>query len=88
MERRTYATGKVWLRNIELLISSPDLSFEEYPDEHRDFDSFLSAMVGDLQRIIEYPKMGFQIKQDVPDEVIDAYTFLVQKGFTGRLIKK
>ena len=40
----------------------------------------------DTQRIIEYPKRGFAIPQDVPAEVEAAYGRLVEAGFTARLI--
>lgn len=88
MERRTYATGKIWLPNVELLVTSPQLSFTEYPIEGRNKENVINTMVGDLQRIIEYPKKGFQISQDVPEEVQKAYEFLLQAGYTERLIKE
>jgi hypothetical protein len=43
-------------------------------------------MVGDLQRIRVYPARGFQIEQDVPVNVLDAYNQLVAAGFTKHLI--
>jgi len=45
-------------------------------------------MVGDLQRIIEYPSLGYQITQKVPDDVLEAYKQLMQMGFSGHLIKQ
>ena len=42
-------------------------------------------MVGDLQRIRIYPEKGFQIPQDIPDEVWAAYERLVGWGFTRHL---
>lgn len=44
-------------------------------------------MVGDLQRIKEYPKQGFQIEQEIPDEVWRAYEELVKLGYTQFLMK-
>ncbi|GAB2837443.1 hypothetical protein KDA82_33400 [Streptomyces daliensis] len=43
-------------------------------------------LVGDLQRVIEYPRLGFAIGQDVPEDVRAAYESLIRDGFTGRLI--
>ncbi|RZU34720.1 hypothetical protein EV284_4319 [Streptomyces sp. BK022] len=43
-------------------------------------------LVGDLQRIIEYPKLGFAVEQEVPEDVWEAYESLVRDGFTTRLI--
>ena len=87
MERRTYATGKVWLPGVNLIVTSPPISLEDYPNESNRVDEhWLHAMVGDLQRIREYPKRGFQIEQDIPEIVWEAYEHLVELGYTKRLI--
>lgn len=89
MERRTYATGKVWLpAEIDLIVTSPALSLKEYPNEVvSQNDHWIHNMVGDLQRVKEYPAKGFQIHQDIPDQVLNAYEFLVEKGYTNNLLK-
>jgi len=88
MERRTYATGKVWWSDVDIIVTSPNLSLEEYPNESTNINEhWLHAMVGDLQRIKEYPAKGFQIAQDIPDDVWGAYEFLVAEGYTNTLIK-
>ena len=86
MERRIYATGKVWLPTMELIVTSPKIPFEKYTDQERDRNQVINAMVGDLQRIKEYPKMGFQIEQHIPDHVMDAYHHLVSQGYTKKLV--
>jgi uncharacterized SAM-binding protein YcdF (DUF218 family) len=88
MERRTFATGKVWWPNVNIIVTSPPLSLEEYPNEvvNRE-EHWLHAMVGDLQRIKEYPKKGFQIEQDMPEEVWTAFQYLCDLGYTKMLIK-
>ena len=43
-------------------------------------------MVGDLQRIREYPARGFQVAQDIPDDVWAAFETLVAAGFDRHLI--
>jgi hypothetical protein len=47
----------------------------------------ISIMVGDLQRIREYPARGFQIPQDIPADVWDAYQQLVRAGYDRHLMK-
>jgi len=44
-------------------------------------------MVGDLQRIDLYGKNSFQIPQDIPENVMEAYKRLVDNGFDRQLIK-
>ncbi len=88
MERRTYATGKVWWPDVELIVTSPPISMKDYPNETNNHDEhWIHAMVGDLQRIKEYPVKGFQIAQDIPREVLNAYEYLVSLGYNKRLIK-
>ncbi|MEJ7830229.1 MAG: hypothetical protein WKF91_18615 [Segetibacter sp.] len=43
-------------------------------------------MVGDLQRIKVYAEKGFQIYQEMPVEVWQAYERLVEVGFNKQLI--
>jgi hypothetical protein len=50
-------------------------------------DDVVSIMVGDLQRIRLYPQKGFQIAQDIPDDVWRAYESLVAAGYDKHLIK-
>lgn len=44
-------------------------------------------MVGDLLRIKEYQKRGFQIEQEIPKEVWDAGQRLVQMGFDKYVLR-
>lgn len=87
MERRTYATfKKVWPEK-EFVVTSPQISFEEYPTSEIPKDRVVNIMVGDLQRIKIYPEKGFQIYQEIPPEVWSAYEQLVSLGYTEQLIK-
>ena len=45
-------------------------------------------MVGDLQRIREYPKLGYQIEQEIPAKVWRAYEKLGAAGYDKHLIAK
>ena len=88
MERRTYATGKVWWLNINLIVTSPPISIEDYPNESNSRDDhWINAMIGDLQRIKMYPARGFQVEQYIPKKVWKAYEYLVAEGYNKRLIK-
>ncbi len=87
-ERRVYATGKIWLPEVELIVTSPPIPFEKYPDEFSNKEDVIHRMVGDMQRIKEYPKKGFQIEQEIPHDVWEAYEYLVGEGYTERLIKE
>ncbi len=85
MERRSYATFKLHWPDKELIVTSPPIEFEDYPMPEMPMEKVIDMMVGDLQRIRTYPEKGFQIPQEIPDEVWAAYEKLVGWGFTRHL---
>ena len=92
MERRTFATfSKVW-PGKRIIVTSPRLSLDEYlarySNESLSAHDVIGIMVGDLQRIREYPARGFQISQDIPDDVWEAYEELVRAGYDKYLLKE
>jgi uncharacterized SAM-binding protein YcdF (DUF218 family) len=90
MERRSFATFRKLWPEKEVVVTSPQVSFDEYLDHFasRELsrDEVISIMVGDLQRIKFYPEKGFQIYQEIPHDVWAAYEELVQAGYDQRLI--
>jgi uncharacterized SAM-binding protein YcdF (DUF218 family) len=86
MERRAYATTRLVWPEVEPFCTSEPLKFEAYIDSIGDARLVLDMLVGDLQRVIEYPKQGFAIEQDVPEPVRDAYQRLIDAGYTSRLM--
>ena len=91
MERRTFATfNKVW-PGKQVRVTSPRISMDDYlrrySNEALSADDVISIMVGDLQRIREYPARGFQIPQEIPEDVWDAYEQLVRAGYDRHLMK-
>jgi len=86
MERRALATFQKLWPEMPATVSSPPLLMKDYPNENISMDEMLQIMVGDFQRILIYPKKGFQVKQEVPDKVLEAYHFLVDNGYSKNLI--
>jgi uncharacterized SAM-binding protein YcdF (DUF218 family) len=90
MERRSYATFRKLWPEKEVVVTSPQLSMDEYLSDHSHdgltADDIISIMVGDLQRIRVYPDRGFQIAQEIPGDVWDAYLKLVKAGYDKHLI--
>lgn len=93
MERRTFATFmKQWKQPeaqppVEIIVSSPQISYDEYPNAEVTKEVVINAMVGDLQRIKHYPIMGFQIEQHIPDDVWEACEELVRLGYNKHVLK-
>lgn len=86
MERRSYATFKKNWPDKRLLVTSQQISFEKYPTSDISTDQVINIMVGDLQRIRIYPSKGFQIAQEIPEDVWIAYEGLVNAGFTKHMV--
>ena len=87
MERRSFATFKKNWPGKELIVTSPQISFEDYPNSEIPLEKVINIMVGDLQRIKLYPDRGFQIYQEIPDEVWAACESLISQGFNKHLMK-
>ena len=86
MERRSFATFKKHWPEKELIVTSPQLSMQAYPTAEITLEEMIHIMVGDLQRIKIYPEKGFQIEQEIPKEVWEAFEKLVSLGFNSHLI--
>ena len=90
MERRSYATfRKVWPEK-EVIVTSPRASLDDYLARYSNAAlsaaDVISIMVGDLQRIRLYAASGYQIPQDIPDEVWEAFEELVRAGYDRHLV--
>ena len=86
MERRTLATLEAQWPEISFQVSSPPCSFAEYLTEELPEELVISAMVGDYQRIREYPKQGFSTEQPFNPEAEEAFQTLVALGYTSQLL--
>ena len=87
MERRTFATfKKQWPdETASITVTSPQLSFAEYPDGANPRQLVINVMVGDLMRIQRYPALGFQIAQEIPPLVMEAAQRLIAEGYDKHL---
>ncbi len=85
-QRRAFATCRnVWPR-IDVICAAQPLSLSDYIVGIGDSTRVIDMLVGETQRILEYPRRGHAIEQEVPPAVVDAYTNLVRAGYTSRLI--
>ncbi|GHC72100.1 hypothetical protein GCM10010349_48820 [Streptomyces flavofungini] len=86
MERRSYATCRKLWPEAEVICASEPLSLGAYIKSIGDEKLVVDMLVGDLQRVMEYPRLGFAVEQDVPQDVHAAYERLLRAGFDSRLI--
>lgn len=90
MERRAYATCQAAWPGPDPVCLSSSVSLAGYLSlmanrDGMDVRLVVDMVVGDLQRVIEYPSRGFQVPQEVPEEVHAAYKRLIACGFDSKL---
>lgn len=91
MERRLLAAFPVYWPEAKVTVTSWQQTYEQYiagvSRWGRDEEATIHMMVGDFQRVLVYPSLGYQIPQTVPEEVMQAYKTLVRMGYTKQLCK-
>ena len=86
MQKRAYATiRKVW-PEVLVQVTAPSYTFQNGTTEFVSKEELISIIVGDTQRIIEYPKKGFQVEQGIPLEIKEALNILIKRGFTSHTL--
>ena len=83
MERRALRTfEKQWTYGKpKMYVSSQAGSLDEYVNDKQPEELVTHVMVGDLQRIMDYPIRGFMTASVVPDDVVAALTTLRSAGY-------
>ena len=85
MERRAFATCQKLWPEVQIVCACEPIELVNYINGIGDAGLVLDMLVGDLQRVIEYPALGFAVEQQVPDEVHAAFERLIDAGYTRRL---
>jgi hypothetical protein len=85
-QRRAWATCRKLWSEVDPVCASQTVGFDDYLETIGDDRLVIDMLVGDVQRILDYPARGFAVAQPVPDDVRDAYLQLRRDGFTTRLV--
>ena len=73
--------------SVHAFYDCPDFKFPEQASNVVGVFGLINEMVGDIDRIIEYPRLGFQSSIDCPDDVLQSWRHLIDDGFTEHLIE-
>ena len=91
MERRLHAALGVYWPEMEVVMTSPQVTIEEYirlsTAQGLDEKRVIEVLVGDFQRIEVYARLGYQLPQHIPAQVQDAFEKMVELGYTRELVK-
>lgn len=89
MERRIYAALRVHWPEVEAVITSPQVTIEQYlahsVRQGVTEKAAIDVIVGDFQRIDVYAKRGFQAPQEIPEAAWQAFREMVRLGYDGQL---
>lgn len=85
-ERRVFASVRKRWQEIEVMVTSPKISLHNYlATSPIGRDASINTIVGDVQRISLYSKKGYQIPQEIPNDVKRAYEELINMGYNKAL---
>ncbi len=87
MGLRVRATFQKAWPEVEVLVTAPPQTLEELAPPGMTLAEVISIVVGDFQRVLEYPKLGYQTEQPVSQAANDAFKHLVERGYTQRLMR-
>ncbi|MEO6090309.1 MAG: hypothetical protein ABIQ18_45120 [Umezawaea sp.] len=79
-------SSPVW-PEVDVVCASEELALADYVRSIGDEKLVIDMLVGDLQRVVEYPELGFATDQHVPVGVTEAYDRLLRDGFDSRLLR-
>lgn len=83
--RRTLATAKAYLPNTKIYMTTVKTTFEEFMsrlEKSHLLNETICVLVGNIQRMVIAPQMGYQVEVVVPKQVLKAYEELKQEGYT------
>lgn len=86
-ERRIKATyDKQWPEQ-RVIVTSPQINYLAYPNEHLSKTHLIHMLVGRLDRIRVYAETGYQTKVEIPQNVLAAYEKLISLGYDEQLVR-
>lgn len=91
MERRLLAAFPIYWPEAQVTVTSWQQTYQQYlaglSRWGRTEEDTVNMLVGDFQRLLVYPKLGYQVPQAAPEEAVEAFDTLVNLGYTSQLVK-
>lgn len=83
---RVKLTAEARWPEITSYVSCPTINFPREISNVVGILGIINEIVGDIERIQEYPRLGFQVPHDLPKSILDAWSYLIEQGFTEHLM--
>jgi uncharacterized SAM-binding protein YcdF (DUF218 family) len=87
-QQRVRATAPLHWPGISARVAAPALQLDDYRQAERGLAPVVEEMVGDLERMLVYPGLGFQVPVDVPPDVVEAYAALRSAGYSRHCLSR
>ena len=92
-QRRTLSVARAIIKDKKLIITSPDKTFSQFIEKLSNVteerkQNIISVIVGDIQRLIIYPQLGWQTENNVPETIIEDYYKLKNMGYDKYIYDK
>ena len=91
MERRLLAAFPIYWPEARVTVTSWQQTYRQYlaglSRWGRTEEDTINMLVGDFQRVLIYPQLGYQVPQAAPEEAVEAFDTLVNLGYTSQLVK-
>ena len=83
---RVKLTAEAQWPEIASYVSCPSIEFPHEVSNVVGILGVINEMVGDIERVQKYPKLGFQAPHELPTHILDAWNYLMEQGFTEHLM--
>ncbi len=92
-QRRTLSVARAIIKDKKLIITSPDKTFSQFIEKLSNVteerkQNIIPVIVGDIQRLIIYPQLGWQTENNVPETIIEDYYKLKNMGYDKYIYDK
>ena len=85
--RRVTQTQPIHWPDIDFSVDAPDFAFPWGVSNMVGVFGLIEEMVGDVHRLLRYPRLGFQQALHIPAEVLDAWQQLIALGYNRHLLR-
>ncbi len=83
---RVKLTAEAQWPGVTAYVTCPPLSFPQQVSDIVGVLGVINEMVGDIERIQKYPAFGYQASHELPENIIRAWHYLIDQGFTEHLM--
>lgn len=80
-ERRILALCHKQFSDIDVQVTSPDISYSQFANEVIDREETINLIVGEMERLEKFPAKGFSVAEAIPKKILIAAGKLIDAGY-------